>query len=221
MARAPKRQSAQGKDDAAPTGAVQLLALLGLPTSLSLMNDEEEIARLIASAATAALAAPLEIVILEERDELPRVVAGQLDSEPLGREAVEAIVRGLGRAAPGGSLPVGEVSAGQDRELASAAGGVERFLVAPLRAVDGDRGAIVAGTRRDGDFEPIQTATLEMLAAQTMAAVHHTRTDAERARLATEAAQLHERARLARVRFTARVPPPAPWLRPCPRTRAR
>jgi signal transduction histidine kinase/DNA-binding NarL/FixJ family response regulator len=191
-------RKAQPEEDTGPASEVQLLALLGLPTSLSLMEGEEEIARLIASAASAALGLPLGIVILEELNDSPRVVAGQLDSRPLSRDAVETIVRGLKRAAPDDSLPAGPISSGENPELSSATRGIQRFLVVPLRAVDGDRGALVAGTRRELPFDAMQTAALEMLSAQTMAAVHHTRTLAERARLTSEAAQLQERARLAR-----------------------
>ena len=198
----PQRRPA-GADRAAPPqrSNADPFALLGVAASLALMEREEDIARLTASAVTSALAVPLGAMVTRSDDRSLGQAVGQLGSQPLG-PALLAEIRSY-CAAPGASAggPVTTSSAeprlGDTVMPGLAAAGVKRALLVPLRTVERDYGALIAGKRSPDPFDPTQRAALETLAGQSVVAIRHLRADTERARLAERVQILNELMRIA------------------------
>ena len=187
---------------AAPTRPLSdPFTLLDLATAITLVHREEDVARLVASAVTSALALPLGAMGVRGANGDLSLVLGQLGSDPLDPALIEELRDYFDRAAADRveqSRPsCSQLTPDDDVLPGLRAAGIKRLLVAPLRTVDGDFGGIIAGTRRDQPFERQHQAVLETLAGQSMVAIRHIRADAERARLAERVQILDQLMRVA------------------------
>ena len=177
------------------------VALVDLASAFTLLHEEEEVVRFAAPAVTSALAVPLGAMYVRGSDSDAGFVFGQLGSDSLHPTLVDELRDSCDRWSAGSSQPARPTDVEVAPDDASFRGiahaGIKRLLVAPLRTLHGDFGAIIAGARSDDPFSATQHAALSALAAQSMATIRHIRADRERARLAERVQILDQLMRVA------------------------
>ncbi len=161
---------------AGPSGrSTDHLALLGASAALGLADNEEDIARLTASAVASALSAALGAVVLHGERRPQNLVVGQLGNAPLhaalARE-VESLVlsSAVGTPAPSAESPL-EFNVPEEALPHAARAGLRRLAMTRLGTPEATLGALVAGKTSSKPWTAEDRTSLEALSRQASLAL--------------------------------------------------
>ena len=159
-------------------------SVLGFGSALALLDSTEEVARLLTGALRSMGLADLQAVVLEDTVEGEPRVLGSAGV----RSLPESVADELRQWTTGPDAPSGEGTGAPSRrqvevppESAVAEEGIDRLAVVRLGTLERDFGVAVAGLAEDTTHTPLQTSSLQMMAAQVSMALHRIELDRERA----------------------------------------
>jgi len=148
-----------------------------------MLDSADEVGRLLTGALRSMGLADLQAVVFTTGTASPRVT-GSLGTRPLS----DAVVEELRQLALEGSCSddaLGtpsrqQVAVSPDRHPALAEAGVRCLSLVRLGTIDHDFGVVVAGQAGEASLSPLQTSTLQMMAAQASMALHRLRLDRQK-----------------------------------------
>jgi len=159
-------------------------SVLGFGSALALLDSTEEVARLLTGALRSMGLADLQAVVLEDPVEGGPRVLGSAGV----RSLPESVADELRQWTAGPDAPSdGSTGAPSRRQVevppesAVAEQGIDRLAVVRLGTLERDFGVAVAGLEEDTTHTPLQTSSLQMMAAQVSMALHRIELDRERA----------------------------------------
>ena len=161
--------------------SIDPFALVGLGAALGQCDQEQDIARLTATAVTSALSVQLGAVVLRSEEVPEGKVFGQLGGAPL-QPALAQEIEGLLASSPAGADTFAaesrtEIDVEEEALLPLAHAGLRRLLVVRLGTVEESFGSVIAGKRSGEPFVPEERAILETLAGQASMALHRVQTE--------------------------------------------
>ena len=161
-------------------------SVLGFGSALAMLDSQEEVARLLTGALRSMGLADLQAVLLGEESEEQPPVYGSVGTAVLPDSVVDELRR-VRSDRLSGSLPQeggssrANVSVSDETYPALADQGIDRLVVLPLSTIDHSFGIAVAGLGPSRSHSPVQTSSLQMMAAQVSMALHRIELDRQRA----------------------------------------
>jgi len=158
-------------------------SVLGFGSALAMLDSADEVGRLLTGALRSMGLADLQAVVLTMESE-PPCVLGSAGTRPLPDAVVDELRQLVleGPRRDDAPAPSSRRQAGvsPDRHPALADAGVRCLSLVRLGTIDHDFGVVVAGQRGEASLSPLQTSTLQMMAAQASMALHRLRLDRQK-----------------------------------------
>jgi len=158
-------------------------SVLGFGSALAMLDSTEEVARLLTGALRSMGLADLQAVVIETSDDKPRVF-GSVGVHPLPEPVAEELQQCVANHSAGTEGGTGSPSHRQvtvSAESALAEHDIDRLALVRLGTLERDFGVVVAGLASNTSHTPIQTSSLQMMAAQASMALHRIELDRQRA----------------------------------------
>ena len=158
-------------------------SVLGFGSALAMLDSADEVGRLLTGALRSMGLADLQAVLLTSEAEAPRVL-GSVGTRPLPDAVVEelrqlALDTDHNETMPGAPSRQ-KVGVCPDQHAALADAGLRCLFLVRLGTIDHDFGVVVAGQADEASLSPLQTSTLQMMAAQASMALHRLRLDRQK-----------------------------------------
>ena len=158
-------------------------SVLGFGSALAMLDSADEVGHLLTGALRSMGLADLQAVVLTMESE-PPCVLGSAGTRPLPDAVVDELRQLVleGPRRDDAPAPSSRRQAGvsPDRHPALADAGVRCLSLVRLGTIDHDFGVVVAGQRGEASLSPLQTSTLQMMAAQASMALHRLRLDRQK-----------------------------------------
>jgi len=163
-------------------------SVLGFGSALAMLDSTEEVARLLTGALRSMGLADLQAVLIDDPETAETRVFGSVGVHPLPEPVADELQQCVADRSAGTEGGTGSPSRHQvdvPAESVLAEHDIDRLALVRLGTLEHDFGVVVAGLAPDTSHTPIQTSSLQMMAAQVSMALHRIELDRERAAQAT------------------------------------
>ncbi len=162
---------------------VDIFSLLGFGAALTLIDNEEKIAQLVATVIPTALMVEFGAIVLQLNGKREIIISSQREKDSPGNDLAIEIKEFITKNASNSVLRAenaGEFGVNETHLPQASAAGLKRLIVNKLRTVESSFGFIIAGKLSGDVFLPEEKAFLQAIASQAAMAVHRIQLSHER-----------------------------------------